>query len=256
MTEITKYEPGTFCWEDLYISDVVKAKSFYQSLFGWKVESMRIGAEPTYSYFSVKGKEVCGFFEINRQEKTIPHWQTYVSVSNVDESVQIAKVAGGTIIEAPKEISNVGRTAVIQDPTGGILTLWEPGSKIGALVSDLPGTAGWRELNTSNIDVAGKFYSTLFSWDLKPDKFGDMAYVTFKLGTKSVGGMLGHLKEGASTNWLTYWNVKNCDKSLKKADSLGARILRPTTAVKGVGQFAVLSDPFGAVFAILQRESK
>ena len=259
MNEITKYVPGTFCWEDLYTTDVPEAKTFYKNLFGWNAEEIHIKNEPTYSIFSIKGKEVCGVSELKedlKQQKITPHWKTSISVENVDETIKIAKVAGGTLVAPPKEYMNAGRGALIQDPTGAVFSIWEAGKKIGALISDVPGSACWRELITSNVDVAGKFYATVFSWNLKPEKFGEMAYTTFKVGKKSVGGMMEMPKEGFPPYWLTYWDVKNCEKSLKKADSLGSKILKSTTTIKGVGHFAVLSDPQGAVFALLQPETK
>ncbi len=259
MTKITKYVPGTFCWESLYTSDAATAKTFYQGLFEWKVDYVRTGDAPTYSLFSIQGKEVCGMSELNDKQKKQqikPHWGTYVSVANVDEFLKVADVAGGRVLEPASDSMDAGRSALIQDPTGATISIWEPHKKIGALITDLPGTACWRELETPNVDVAGKFYATIFNWEPKPEKFGEMAYITFKLGKKSVGGMMSTPKEGMPSNWLTYWTVKDCEKSLNKADKLGGKILKSITEIKRVGKFAVLADPQGAVFAILQPEKK
>ncbi|HAZ13837.1 MAG: hypothetical protein A2X86_14420 [Bdellovibrionales bacterium GWA2_49_15] len=259
MSEISTYAQNTFCWEDLYTSDLASAKTFYQGMFSWKIEDLRSDDTHPYSFFTIKGKEVCGLTKIQanlQQQKITPHWRTYVSVPNADDVVQVAKIAGATIIDPARDKMEAGRSALIQDPTGALIALWQPKRKIGALVAEVPGSACWRELLTSNLDVAGKFYATVFSWNPRPEKFGDMAYVTLKSGDTNVAGMMEMQKEGIPSYWLTYWAVKDCEKSLKKAETLGGKILKPTTSIKKVGKFAVVADPQGAVFAILQSEKE
>jgi predicted enzyme related to lactoylglutathione lyase len=53
-------------------------------------------------------------------------------------------------------------------------------------------------------------------------------------------------------SWLTYFKVADCAKSVAKAKRLGGRALMGTTDVPGMVRFAVLADPQGAVFGLLQ----
>ena len=52
-----------------------------------------------------------------------PSWGCYVTVDNVDQTVQQCVAMGGKSLMAPMDIPGVGRMAVIQDPQGAVLNL-------------------------------------------------------------------------------------------------------------------------------------
>ena len=59
---------------------------------------------------------------------------------------------------------DVGRMAVLKDPQGAVLALWQPGTRIGAERVNDVGCLCMNELATSDLDVAGSFYGRLFGW--------------------------------------------------------------------------------------------
>lgn len=121
---------GEFCWTEIASSDSAVCKSFYTNVFGWKFQDSKPGSEGfEYNEFSTGGSApVGGLYQIDPKffggHAPPPHFMIYVSVDNVDESAKKATGLGGTILNGPMDIPNVGRFAVVQDPTGAALALF------------------------------------------------------------------------------------------------------------------------------------
>jgi len=98
------------------------------------------------------------------------------------------------------------------------------------------------------------FYTQLFGWDAKTDK-GDTPYTEWLLpGMPPFGGMM-QIDErwgNVPSNWMGYVMVDDCDASFAKAVELGASQCVPPSDIENVGRFAVLSDPQGAMFAVIK----
>jgi predicted enzyme related to lactoylglutathione lyase len=124
-------------------------------------------------------------------------------------------------------------------------------SHIGTRLVDEPGTMGWCELATRDAKKAGSFYSQLFGWTLKPSGDG---YTEFVRGGRSIGGMMeiGADWGPVPSHWLTYFVVADCDDTAERAQRLGAKARVPPRDIANVGRFAVLIDPQGAHFAIIE----
>ena len=90
-----------------------------------------------------------------------------MTVADVDEAVAAAAAAGGQVMLEPTDVFDAGRMAIIADPGGAALSLWEPGEHIGAGVTMEPNAMCWHELNTRGPDAAKAFYGTLFGWDAR-----------------------------------------------------------------------------------------
>jgi len=143
-----------------------------------------------------------------------------------------------------------GRMAILQDPTGAVLAVWQPGTHFGAQRVNEPGALSWCELATREPDVAGRFYSRLFEWELKATP----GYTEFLRGGTAVGGMyaLGAGAADVPPNWMVYFQVSDCDGTSHSAQSLGGEVLVTPKDIPGVGRFAVLQDPQGAAFSIIR----
>lgn len=120
---------GEFCWNELMTSDTAKAKEFYSGLFGWESTDMDMG-EMTYTLFKHKSSEekgLGGMMQIPAEHKgqIPPHWMSYVSVTDVDESLKKAQSLGAKVLVPVTPVSDFGRFAVIQDPQGASIALWQ-----------------------------------------------------------------------------------------------------------------------------------
>lgn len=119
-------KPGEFCWNELMTPNVEASKAFYSSLFGWEIQEHDMG-HMTYTTLKNGDKDVGGMMSIPKEhEKDMPpHWMSYIYVEDLDTTVEKAKSLGATIKQPPTDISDFGRLAVLQDPTGAHIALWQ-----------------------------------------------------------------------------------------------------------------------------------
>ena len=258
MTEVKEYPPGTFCWVDLATTDAEVATKFYTQLLGLEATAVPAGEAGTYTMLEKNGKNVCGLYAMSdemRKQGVPPHWQSYVSVKSADESAKKAEGLGGRVIEAPLDVMDVGRLAVVQDPIGAMFALWQPKQHMGADLVNEPGTLCWNELYTNDLEAASKFYTGLFDWTAEKSTgaVGE-EYVVFHNGDRPAGGMLKIEREWGDVppNWSVYFAVEDCDATLEEAQSLGAKVEVPPMEIEGAGRFAFLQDSQGAYFAVIQ----
>ena len=62
----------------------------------------------------------------------------------------------------PFDVMDYGRMAVLLDPTGATLSVWQAKTHPGILVHNQPGAFCWGQLNTSDTAMAESFYTALF----------------------------------------------------------------------------------------------
>jgi uncharacterized protein len=254
MGERTAYDPGTFCWVDLSTTDAAGAKSFYSGLFGWEFEDMPTG-NGVYSMARLRGKNVCAAAEQREQEREMgvpPHWNNYVSVEDPDASAEKARELGGNVLMEPFDVMDVGRMAVIADPTGAVFCAWQPRRSIGAELVNEPATLCWNELSTHEAGKAKEFYAALFGWS--SEDFGDGAYTIVRVGDKSNGGIrpMREDESGIPPYWLPYFAVEDADAAASKAAELGGNVMIPPMDVPVAqgSRIAIIADPQNAMFGI------
>jgi predicted enzyme related to lactoylglutathione lyase len=115
---------GKFVWHEQVSPDPTQAESFYTQLFGWGTEVFKPG-EADYTMISVGGGSH-GAFGKAMEGAPPPHWLGHVRVEKLEETIEKAKEAGGTLAAGPFEMGEVGRMAIIGDPQGGYLSAYEP----------------------------------------------------------------------------------------------------------------------------------
>jgi predicted enzyme related to lactoylglutathione lyase len=162
MGERTRYDPGTFCWVGLATSDVAAAKAFYRSVFGWEAEDLDAGVAGVYTMLHHGGKEVAILYRQQPEARAAdapPHWTSYISVDDVDATAARAEeLGGGAVFRAPFDVLDAGRVAAIGDPTGAVVSIWQPRSRIGAQLVNDSGALCWNELATTDIERAESFF--------------------------------------------------------------------------------------------------
>ncbi|MGP0076468.1 MAG: VOC family protein [Bryobacteraceae bacterium] len=260
MPTIERFAPGEFCWIELATSDRNAAKSFYSALFGWAVRDVPIGPNDTYSLLELDGRIAAGAFTLSPAESAAgisPHWHLYVAVSSADEAATKVAELGGKVVEA-FDVGDRGRAALIQDPTGAFLSLWEPNKRSGLGVTGEPGSFCWADLNTPDQTRAKTFYEGLFGWKLKAGEGKGSGYLHIVNGENYIGGVPPARPSGAHQppHWLIYFAVEDVDKTFNRAMDLGARVLLRPMDFEGVGRVAMLADPQGAVFALYREAAK
>ena len=257
MTTTATHAPGTFSWADLGTPDPAAAKRFYTGLFGWSFEDRPISDGEYYTIFDVGGKSVAALYTQMADQRSAgipPHWLSYVSVESADRSAARASELGGTVLAPAFDVMEAGRMAVIQDPTGGVLAVWEARKYPGAGLLGEPGALCWNELCTRDPARAGAFYGDLFGWGREAMPMPGFEYTVLKRGDQPAGGLMPIQAEWGDMppHWSVYFAVEDCDASAATATRLGGSVLTPPTDIPGVGRFAVLRDPQGAIFSLLE----
>jgi predicted enzyme related to lactoylglutathione lyase len=256
MPEQTTYAPGTPCWIDLGTPDQDAAGEFYGGLFGWSLREDE-NAEQTggYRVASLDERAVGGVMKL-MQEGQPPAWMTYICVEDADASTAAAREAGGEVVVEPMTVLDYGRMAILKDPTGAVLGLWQPGTNIGAGVMRETGAVAWNELNTRDPGAARSFYGGVFGWKFEDREFeGTGTYTIISLGEESFGGVIDitdRVPAEVPAHWLVYFAVEDAEATVAKAKESGGEVMFGPQEISEVGTVAVLKDPWGAVFAVIK----
>jgi predicted enzyme related to lactoylglutathione lyase len=260
MPHITKPVPGNFCWIELNTTDPAAAGKFYGEILGWSFTEMKMADGHPYLIAKVGDANAAGIRLLGENATkmgTASQWMSFIASADVDATVAKATKAGGNVLVAAAEAGGMGRMAVVADPSGAVLSLWQEKQSMGAFVYGEKGALCWNELTTTNVDAAGKFYATVLGW--KPETAAMPGapggqYTTFKNGETMTGGMMAMPADmkGAPSTWTAYFSVPDVDAQVAKAGRMGAKVIVPARDIPTVGRFAWLRDPQGAVFAIIK----
>jgi uncharacterized protein len=250
MGERTSHTPGTFSWADLSTTDTDAAKAFYTGLFGWDYDDQPMpGDGGDYTMLTRDGRSVAALFAAREGMPTF--WNSYVTVEGADSAAARARDVGGTLMSEVFDVMDAGRMAVIQDPTGAVLSVWEPRDSIGATWVNSPGAITLNQLNTTDPAAAERFYTDLFGWRIDQVEGGDQPYWGIYNGDRLNGGMMGlPAASPAPPHWLVYFGSEDVDADAGRVGELGGQVMVPPLDVPG-GRIAVAQDPQGAVFGLL-----
>jgi predicted enzyme related to lactoylglutathione lyase len=253
MKIVKKYPDGVFSWVDLTTTDIHAAQAFYSSLFGWEIDE---GPAETgyYTQFRLGGHSVAGGGQMRPEmmESGAPSvWLTYVNVEDIDAAAARAAESGGNVFMGPMDVMDEGRLALIQDPTGAVVGMWQSGKHTGAQLVNQPNTWVWNELQTGNPQAANEFYQKTFGWKGQTDESG---YVRWAVdGRTHCGGLkLEESWGNVPPNWLVYFLVEDVETAAARVAELGGRVDAGPIPLGEYGRMIVVADPQGAHFAAVQ----
>ena len=250
------YEEGIPSWIDLSTTDTDAAQEFYGGLFNWSFESNPTPGGGKYIMASLNGKNTAGIMQQAPQQAEMgipPFWNTYISVDDVNASVAKVEAAGGTVMMPPMEVMDSGKMAVVVDPSGAVVGMWQAKEHIGAELVNEPGALIWNELITDNAEAAKPFYQAVFGHGLVDQDMGDGSfYSMFQVNDAVVAGVMPPPMEGMPNHWSVYFAVDDADIAVAKAAELGGSALGPVMDVPDVGRMVPIQDPQGAVFMAME----
>jgi predicted enzyme related to lactoylglutathione lyase len=251
-TRNTPFAAGTPCWVDLLSSDTDKARQFYGDVLGWTAEEA--GADfGGYITFYSDGHRVAGMMA-NQAENGIPDvWNTYLSTDDIDATVTAAEKAGASVIAAPMVVGELGSMAIVTDPAGATVGLWQPGAHTGFEKYNEPGGVTWDEVHSKDFEASKRFYSEVFGWTLVPaSDTDDFRYYIGEIDGESVAGLMDARKilpPEVPSMWTVYFSVADVDAACERATAGGAQVSRPPEDTP-FGRVAELTDPTGALFKL------
>lgn len=117
---------GDWCWNELTTPDDKKALAFYEKVFSYGHDSMEMGPQGTYYMLKV-GDKMRGGLMKSPMPGVPAGWLPYVLVANCDASLAKAKQLGATECVGATDIPNMGRFAIVNDPTGAAIGIFQGG---------------------------------------------------------------------------------------------------------------------------------
>lgn len=225
---IRGFAPATPCWVELASAEPGRAQEFYASLFGW---------EPAGDRFKLRGRAVAG---LTRTRPGRPAgWLTYLATDDMGTAMHRFAAAGGRCLTGPTP-GRGGCGAVVTDPTGATLGLWQASDFAGAEMAGEAGAMAWPELLTNDPAAAERFYGEAFGWLLRDG---------IEWLTPAHDAMAGLAPGSRVGRWRAAFQVADCTATVAAACDLGAEVVIAPTDM-GLGLIAELRDPWGTPFAV------
>ncbi len=260
-----RYPNGFPGWIDLSTPDQAGATAFYTALFDWRAAEVPTDVGTTYTMLSLGERLVAGLGPQppEQVQAGVPStWTTYVMVGDADEMVTATPGAGGTVLVPAFDVMTSGRMAMVADPSGAVIGLWQPRDHQGADVFNEAGTFSWAELQSRDLAAALPFYEELFGWRWEQSSAGDSPYIVAHLDAKGAAAegvdtmiagampMPPGVPDEAPSLWGVYFSVVSCDDSVATAQDLGGSLVVGPMDID-MGRWAMLSDPFGGMFYVI-----
>lgn len=247
------YPEGAPCWADLSTPDLAGAQRFYAAVLGWTFDAA-VPEMGDYTLCRRDGQTVAGMAPKMPGMDTPTVWSLYLKSSDLDTSARRIEAGGGKLLVPPMEIPGQGRMLFGFDPTGAAFGLWEPGNHRGAERYDEVGSLCWHEVNTRDGAAADAFYRGLFPFEQAQIGDGEkFDYTVWSLGGKPVCGRLQMTAEWGELppHWMNYFCVEHCDAAAVMVRELGGKVMQGPFDTPH-GRVAVVADPYGAVFSVIQ----
>lgn len=243
---------GQFVWYDLLTNDVEGVKRFYGDLFGW---TFRDGGEesPVFTTILLNGRPIGGIAATNEMERdvNVSQWISSLSVSDVDRAVEEVQRLGGSVTEAPRDLPNRGRIAVVRDNQNALLALVSSSTGDPPLERTQVGGWLWTELWTRDADASLAFYEGLAGYEPVPyEDQGPGTYHVLQRDGLNLAGVLAYDFQAVEPNWLPYILVEDPAALVERVEDLGGRVLFPPDPGIRAGSVAIIADPSGAAVTI------
>ncbi|HEY6531243.1 MAG TPA: VOC family protein [Acidimicrobiales bacterium] len=253
MTTRDRAPVGAPVWIDLMTTDTDRARSFYGELFGWDCDEgdAEFGG---YANFTRDGEQIAGL--MGAMPDAQPDvWSVYLAVDDAAATVAAAEAEGAPVYVPPMQVGDYGTMAVIADPGGAAVGMWQPDTHVGITTLAEPGAPHWFELHTRSYEPSLDFYRKVFGWDTHTASDEELfRYTTLGEGEGQLAGVMDNsndLPEGTPGFWVVYINVTSADATVEKLVALGGSVVHPAEDTP-YGRLAAVTDPMGAAFSLCQ----
>jgi|tagenome__1003787_1003787.scaffolds.fasta_scaffold20677782_2 predicted enzyme related to lactoylglutathione lyase len=246
-TRDTPWPNGTPCWIDYGASDVGAARDFYGSLFGWEFT----GGDPEYGgyFLATRNDEHAAGLSPLMNPADSPGWTTYFAADDAQATADRIREAGGAIVVEPMDVAPMGTMVIACDPQGNGFGLWQAAQNTGVRVYNEPGALVWNEAAADDPASAREFYAAVFGFSFD-DVPGAEDYATFATAGNPLGG-LSRLRPGSPKGWTVCFGVESVDDAVGQVEAAGGKVTMAPQDTE-FGRFAVLEDPWGAPFSVME----
>lgn len=119
---------GEIAWNELATSDVGSVTGFYGDLLGWETKAWPMPGGGTYWVWRRNETDLAGAFQMEgpQFEGKSPQWVVYITVDDCDAACEKVGALGGKVMQPPFDVPEVGRVAMVADPTGAVFGIMTP----------------------------------------------------------------------------------------------------------------------------------
>ena len=257
-------QTGGFFWYELMTGDVAAAQDFYGPMLGWTFSDHPGGMD--YKTFGTDEGDVGGMMALTEEMKdggARPAWVGYIHVADVDAKLAEAVAAGGAELMPATDVPEVGRLAMLADPSGAPFYIMTPSgddgeSKAFAKHEPMEGHCSWNELSSADPMRAEAFYTGLFGWEhAESMEMGDIGeYRMYRADDYMLGGMMKKPEAMPVSLWSFYFRVPDIEKAAAYIADKGAQVIMGPIEIPG-GEYSLEGiDPQGAMFSIIGKRSE
>lgn len=247
---------GSFIWHELATDDPAAAKQFYTQIAPWDTKEWDDSI--TYTMWTRGERSLGGVVPLTaalKESGVGSHWMPYVAVYDADATVRQAVSLGGRVRMGPREVASIGAWAVIADPQGAVVGVFEPIEPPAVQADSAIGEFSWHELATTDYKAASDFYRALFKWEMTSDyDMGEMGiYRMFGKRGRTFGGIFNRREGMPPASWLSYVRVESVKPAADRVRELGGTVFNGPIEVPGGDWVAQCLDPQGAAVALHAR---
>ena len=248
--------PGKIVWADLVTPDVERAEAFYGKLFGWTFR--KIGDGDSVYTLAYLGEEPMGGM-VRLTEKSGEHkqarWIGFISVPDVSEAQRLVVSQGGKVLVSARSLPKRGDLAVFADREGAIFGVLSSSSgDVEDFLTEI-GDWIWVQFLSRDGEKAAAFYASIGGSRVldapKPDGAKRWLLASQGYARASIVEVPPN-QPGARPGWLGYIRVADVGATVSLVQQLGGRILVAPRPNLFEGKVALMADPNGAVFGVLQ----
>jgi len=251
-----EHHVGKVIWVDLVTPDLASAKRFYSGLFGWTFRDIH-GGETDYAVAFLDGQPVGGLLHrlVPPGEHRQPAWLAFIAVRDVDAAKRTALAHGAKVVVEPRSYPQRGRQAVFADPEGAVFAVLASSSGDPPDFLAAPGEWIWSSLLAQDPDTDAAFYQALFGYDVfdlpSDDGLEHVILSTDDYARASVNALPSDSSR-RHPHWLNFVRVVDAVGVAAKAVALGGRVLVEPHIDRHGGKVAVVADPTGAPFGLME----
>ena len=248
--------PGKFIWFDLATPALKSQQEYYRNVFGWSFRSPAANQDQ-YILIMNNGRAIGGMFESEppEGEQDGATWISLMSVTNVDQALQIAQANGASVEVQPGHVADRGRHALFRDPAGALFGVLKSDSGDPPDAQVDVGAVFWVDLYARDIEKLAAFYAALAPYEVTLRKVpGEAEGKILKAHGMPRAGIVEVGEEANRSAWVPYILVDDVAETLRKAEEFGGfSIIQPDEELLD-GNLAVFVDPQGAVTGIVKWE--
>lgn len=120
---------------EIPVGDLLRAKNFYSKVFDWKLVDFK-GGDMDYTmayttevdettHMSKEAGAINGGMFQRKDEIPVTAPTVAITVDDINATLEKIKSQGGTILNAPMKVGNMGLYSYVKDTEGNIIGVWQ-----------------------------------------------------------------------------------------------------------------------------------